>query len=123
MTRVTELDTPVVTIRLDIMEANIRRVQALLDWEKAPSARLCHPQEDHLVPLFVAVGAAEQDKAAIASRAAFSRFAPKSSSCDWPEPEGTRSATCTEPPLAGGVVPGPVDTQADRTRAPRPTSN
>ena len=31
MTRVTELDTPVVTIRLDIMEANIRRVQALLD--------------------------------------------------------------------------------------------
>src|SRR4030095_6664654 len=31
MTRVTELDTPVVTIRLDIMEANIRRVQAMLD--------------------------------------------------------------------------------------------
>ena len=31
MTRVTELDTPVVTIRLDIMDANIRRVQALLD--------------------------------------------------------------------------------------------
>jgi D-serine deaminase-like pyridoxal phosphate-dependent protein len=31
MTRVSELDTPVVTIRLDIMEANIRRVQGLLD--------------------------------------------------------------------------------------------
>ncbi len=31
MTRVDDLDTPSVTVRLDIMEANIRRVQALLD--------------------------------------------------------------------------------------------
>jgi D-serine deaminase-like pyridoxal phosphate-dependent protein len=30
MTRIAELDTPVVTIRLDVMEANIRRVQARL---------------------------------------------------------------------------------------------
>lgn len=39
------------------------RLAALLDWESAPSARICHPQEDHLVPLFVALGAAERDKA------------------------------------------------------------
>jgi D-serine deaminase-like pyridoxal phosphate-dependent protein len=31
MTLIKDLDTPAVTIRLDIMEANIRRVQALLD--------------------------------------------------------------------------------------------
>ncbi len=39
------------------------RVQELLRWEQAPSARICHPQEDHLVPLFAAVGAAENEKA------------------------------------------------------------
>lgn len=39
------------------------REQALLDWEAAPAARISHPQEDHLVPLFVAVGAAEQEAA------------------------------------------------------------
>ena len=26
-------------------------------------ARVCHPQEDHFVPLFVALGAAETEKA------------------------------------------------------------
>ena len=31
----------------------------LLDWETAPSARQCHASEDHLVPLFAALGAAE----------------------------------------------------------------
>lgn len=36
-----------------------KRVELLLGWERAPSARVCHPQEDHLVPLFAAVGAAE----------------------------------------------------------------
>jgi aromatic ring-opening dioxygenase catalytic subunit (LigB family) len=40
-----------------------RRTQQLLEWEKAPSARICHPEEDHLVPLMVAIGAAEKDKA------------------------------------------------------------
>jgi len=39
------------------------RVQELLKWEQAPAARICHPREDHLVPLFAAVGAAENDKA------------------------------------------------------------
>ena len=32
---------------------------SLLNWSQAPSARIAHPREDHLVPLFVAVGAAE----------------------------------------------------------------
>ena len=39
------------------------RRAALLKWEDAPSARAAHPREDHLVPLFVALGAA-QDEAA-----------------------------------------------------------
>jgi aromatic ring-opening dioxygenase catalytic subunit (LigB family) len=39
------------------------RTQALLDWEQAPSARICHPREEHLLPLMVAVGAAEADTA------------------------------------------------------------
>lgn len=39
------------------------RTQALLDWASAPAARLAHPREEHLLPLMVAVGAAEQDAA------------------------------------------------------------
>lgn len=35
------------------------RTQALLDWETAPYARVCHAREDHLVPIFAALGAAE----------------------------------------------------------------
>lgn len=40
-----------------------RRTRMLIDWETAPAARECHPQEDHLVPLMVAVGAAETETA------------------------------------------------------------
>lgn len=36
------------------------RSQRLIDWARAPSARVAHPREDHLIPLMVAVGAAEQ---------------------------------------------------------------
>jgi len=39
------------------------RTQHLLHWEQAPAARMAHPREDHLVPLFVAVGAAEDERA------------------------------------------------------------
>ncbi len=39
------------------------RTARLLEWEAAPSARAAQPVEDHLVPLFVAVGAAESDPA------------------------------------------------------------
>lgn len=33
----------------------------LVDWERAPAARACHPREDHLIPLMVAAGAAGAD--------------------------------------------------------------
>jgi aromatic ring-opening dioxygenase catalytic subunit (LigB family) len=36
-----------------------QRTEALLNWEEAPYARVCHKEEDHLVPLFAALGAAE----------------------------------------------------------------
>ncbi|WP_439140874.1 DODA-type extradiol aromatic ring-opening family dioxygenase [Planktotalea sp.] len=39
------------------------RHAAILNWETAPAARICHAQEDHLVPLFVALGAAENELA------------------------------------------------------------
>ena len=39
------------------------RTQSLLNWETAPYARTCHAQEDHFVPLFAALGAAESEKA------------------------------------------------------------
>lgn len=39
------------------------RTAALELWEHAPSARIAHAHEDHLIPLLVAVGAAEQDRA------------------------------------------------------------
>ena len=38
-----------------------QRSAALLQWEQAPAARIAHPAEDHLIPLMVAVGAAEQE--------------------------------------------------------------
>ncbi|MBN3925987.1 class III extradiol ring-cleavage dioxygenase [Nostoc sp. NMS4] len=38
-----------------------QRVDKLIHWAKAPAARLAHPQEDHLLPLMVAVGAAQYD--------------------------------------------------------------
>jgi aromatic ring-opening dioxygenase catalytic subunit (LigB family) len=40
-----------------------QRSDKLIDWTAAPAARLAHPREDHLLPLMVAVGAA-QDEAA-----------------------------------------------------------
>ncbi|MEC9344862.1 MAG: class III extradiol ring-cleavage dioxygenase [Pseudomonadota bacterium] len=38
------------------------RDRALVDWERAPNARACHPREEHLVPLMVAAGAGGQDR-------------------------------------------------------------
>ncbi|MDG6094349.1 dioxygenase [Acetobacter sp. AN02] len=37
------------------------RDEKLRHWEEAPAARLCHPREEHLLPLMVAAGAAGQD--------------------------------------------------------------
>ena len=39
------------------------RWQALQDWTQAPHARAVHPHEDHLLPLMVATGAAQDDAA------------------------------------------------------------
>jgi aromatic ring-opening dioxygenase catalytic subunit (LigB family) len=39
------------------------RADALAAWERAPAARLAHPREEHLLPLMVAVGAAEGEAA------------------------------------------------------------
>ena len=39
----------------------VARAARILEWDKAPSARFCQPQEDHLVPLFVVAGAAGDD--------------------------------------------------------------
>jgi aromatic ring-opening dioxygenase catalytic subunit (LigB family) len=36
------------------------REQRLIEWEKAPSARYCHPREEHLLPLHVCLGMADQ---------------------------------------------------------------
>ncbi|HTX05612.1 MAG TPA: class III extradiol ring-cleavage dioxygenase [Steroidobacteraceae bacterium] len=38
-----------------------QRSQRLLEWARAPAAREAHPREDHLMPLHVVVGAAEEE--------------------------------------------------------------
>ena len=41
------------------------REQLLIEWQKAPSARYCHPREEHLLPLHVCLGMAAKPAAAI----------------------------------------------------------
>jgi aromatic ring-opening dioxygenase catalytic subunit (LigB family) len=56
-------------LRETLVEASpAERSQRLLEWERAPAAREAHPREDHLVPLHVAVGAAEEDPGRIVYR-------------------------------------------------------
>jgi aromatic ring-opening dioxygenase catalytic subunit (LigB family) len=38
-----------------------QREQALTQWRLAPSAKECHPREEHLLPLMVVAGAANED--------------------------------------------------------------
>ena len=40
-----------------------QREALLVAWEQAPAARQCHPREEHLLPLMVALGAADQERA------------------------------------------------------------
>ena len=35
----------------------------LMDWSEAPHARICHPREEHLLPLLVIAGAAGESGA------------------------------------------------------------
>lgn len=49
------------------LEASARETR-LAEWEKAPSARACHPREEHLIPLHVVAGAAGTDAATLPYR-------------------------------------------------------
>ena len=40
--------------------AQPEREQRLIEWQKAPSARYCHPREEHLLPVHVCVGMADK---------------------------------------------------------------
>ena len=42
-----------------------QRTAELIHWESAPAARQAHPREEHLLPLMVAVGAAEAEPATL----------------------------------------------------------
>lgn len=44
-----------------IEKDSVERSARLVDWEHAPSARACHPREEHLLPLMVAAGAGGED--------------------------------------------------------------
>jgi aromatic ring-opening dioxygenase catalytic subunit (LigB family) len=41
------------------------RTQRLARWDTAPSARLAHPREEHLIPLMVAAGAAAESRGSL----------------------------------------------------------
>jgi aromatic ring-opening dioxygenase catalytic subunit (LigB family) len=47
------------------------RDDALIHWEQAPAARAAHPREEHLLPLMVCAGAAEDDRATIGFSGSF----------------------------------------------------
>jgi aromatic ring-opening dioxygenase catalytic subunit (LigB family) len=40
--------------------AQAKREERLIDWQQAPSARYCHPREEHLLPVLVCVGMADK---------------------------------------------------------------
>jgi aromatic ring-opening dioxygenase catalytic subunit (LigB family) len=46
-----------------VKASTVERIDRLLHWTQAPAARLAHPREDHLLPLMVAVGAAQDEPA------------------------------------------------------------
>lgn len=46
-----------------VRSSSDERTYKLLHWSEAPAARAAHPREDHLIPLMVAVGAAEAEPA------------------------------------------------------------
>jgi len=52
-------------LRETMAQAPAERSARLLAWDKAPAARLAHPREEHLLPLMVVVGAAEDEAAQV----------------------------------------------------------
>ena len=49
-------------LRASIEASPAERDAALAHWSDAPSARACHPREEHLLPLMVVAGAAGEDR-------------------------------------------------------------
>ena len=56
------------------------RAQRLIDWERAPAARYCHPREEHLLPLHVCYGVT---KSACIGRSVLTIMGKRSSTCFW----------------------------------------
>jgi aromatic ring-opening dioxygenase catalytic subunit (LigB family) len=48
-----------------LRSSSAERHQRVATWTSAPDARIAHPREDHLIPLMVALGAAEQEPASL----------------------------------------------------------
>ena len=51
-----EFDDWLVNVCTDDKLKNIEREKKLIEWTKAPSARFCHPREEHLIPLHICYG-------------------------------------------------------------------
>ena len=56
------------------------RTRRLIDWERAPGARYCHPREEHLLPLHVCYGVT---RAQSTWHAELTIMGKKSSTCFW----------------------------------------
>lgn len=53
-------------LREAAVQAPAERDARLIQWARAPAARLAHPREEHLLPLMVVAGAAGEDRGAVA---------------------------------------------------------
>jgi len=53
-------------LRETTQQPQAERDRALIEWTRAPAARLAHPREEHLLPLMVCAGAAGNDAGTIA---------------------------------------------------------
>lgn len=58
-------------LRQTVPGAPEQRDRGLRNWADAPSARLAHPREEHLLPLMVAAGAAGDDRGEVAYNGTF----------------------------------------------------
>jgi aromatic ring-opening dioxygenase catalytic subunit (LigB family) len=52
-------------LQYTVLSTPAKRESELIAWRDAPAARDAHPREDHLIPLMVAVGAAENESATV----------------------------------------------------------